>query len=530
MDIDSIRTAIATGNTVLGIEFGSTRIKAVLINSDHEPIATGSHTWKSILVNGIWSYSLDAIWSGLQDCYRKLANDVLIKYGLELTTVGAIGISAMMHGYMPFDKEGNLLTPFRSWQNTITEQAATELTKLFNFNIPQRWSVAHLYQAILSGESHVKDISFLTTLEGYVHWKLTGEKVLGIGEASGMFPLDIETGCYDPIMLSKFEMKTSGMPWKLIDILPKILHAGEQAGVLTDEGAKLLDPSGNLRSGIPFCPPEGDAETGMVATNSITERTGNISAGTSIFSMVVLEKPLSRVYTEIDFVATPTGKLTAMNHCSNCTADMNDWISVFRDFCNLMDIDVNNDTLYEKLYKVSLEGDADCGGLLCYNYLTSERITGINRGRPLFVRGSNSRMSLANFMRAHLYSSIASLRISMDLLKGENVKIDRMTGHGGLFKTEWVGQRFMSAALNLPISVIDTAGEGGAWGMALLADYMFRRQKDETLEDYLDKKVFSKRKLIECFPDQRVVEGFDLYLERFRRGLEIERIAGECVL
>jgi len=529
LDKAEIRSAIAAGDTALGIEFGSTRIKAVLINRNHDVIASGSHTWKSVLVDGIWTYSQEAIWNGLRDCYGKLAQDVLAHYGVELTTIGAIGISAMMHGYLPFDRDGVQLTPFRSWQNTITGPAAAELTELFGFNIPQRWSVAHLYQAILNGEKHVRDITFLTTLEGYVHWKLTGEKVLGVGEASGMFPLDLNTGCYDPVMLSKFDSKTLDMPWKLIDLLPGILTAGECAGTLTEEGAALLDPSGRLRPGIPFCPPEGDAETGMTATNSISERTGNISAGTSIFSMVVLEKPLSKVYTDIDLVATPAGKLAAMNHCSNCTADMNGWVNLFRQFGELMGMETDTNTLYEKLYKIALEGETDCGGLLCYNYLTSERITRVEKGRPLFVRDPDSRMNLANFMRAQLYSSMASLCISMDLLKKENVRIDRLTGHGGLFKTEAVGQRFMAAALNLPISVIDTAGEGGAWGMALLADYMLRKSEGESLEDYLTNKVFSGRKVIEYYPDPKDVEGFSRYLDLFRKGLELERAAGKYV-
>jgi len=529
MDQEATRTAIITGDTALGIEFGSTRIKAVLIDRHHEPAAVGSHTWKSSLVDGIWTYSQEEILHGLQDAYKKLAQDVLMKYDTELTSVGAIGISAMMHGYMPFDRNGSLLTPFRSWQNTITRQAAAELTELFGFNIPQRWSVAHLYQAILNGEEHVRDISFLTTLEGYIHWKLTGRKVLGVGEASGMFPIDPELCRYHPEMLEKFDRLTERMPWRIIDLLPEILIAGELAGSLTEDGARLLDPSGRLTAGIPLCPPEGDAETGMVATNSITPRTGNISAGTSIFSQIVLEKPLSRVYTEIDMVATPTGKLAAMNHSSNSTADMNDWVGVFRQFCDLMGIETDMNTLYEKLYKVALEGDVDCGGLLSYNYLTSERVTGIDNGRPLFVRTPTSSMSLPNLMRMHLYSAIATLRISMDLLKGEDVRIDRLIGHGGYFKTELVGQRFLAAALNMPISVMETAGEGGAWGMALLADYMLRRQHGEALEDYLDKRVFSGRKIVEYVPDPAEAEGFERYLDRFRKGLVLERAAGECI-
>jgi sugar (pentulose or hexulose) kinase len=511
MEQDAICTAIANGDTVLGIEFGSTRIKAALIGRDHKPIATGSHTWKSSFENGIWTYSEADIWSGLQDCYMKLVQNVMEQYDQTLTSIGAIGISAMMHGYMPFSKDGILMTPFRSWQNTITGQAAAGLTELFNFNIPQRWSVAHLYQAMLNNEEHVKDITFLTTLEGYVHWKLTGETVLGIGEASRMFPINVETGRYNAQMLDLFNAKTSKMPWSLIDILPKILMVGEEAGRLTAEGAKLLDPSGRLQHGVPFCPPEGDAETGMVATNSITEKTGNISAGTSLFSMIVLERPLSRVYPEIDLVATPTGKLTAMNHCTNCTADMNAWVGMFIQLCELMGGAVDINTLYEKLYKVALDGEPDCGGLLYYNYLTSERITRVESGSPLFVRDSNSNLSLANFMRTQIYSAIVSLRISIDLIKDENIAIDRLTGHGGLFKTEGVGQRFMAAALDLPISVMDTAGDGGAWGMALLASYMLYKQDGETLDDYLNKRVFDGMKRIEMKPDSADVAGFNAY-------------------
>jgi sugar (pentulose or hexulose) kinase len=530
MDHNTICTEIAKGNTALGIEFGSTRIKAVLINSDNKPIATGSHTWKSKFENGIWTYSEDAIWNGIQDCYANLAKNVLERYGQILTTVGAIGISAMMHGYMPFNEDGVLLTPFRSWQNTITGQAAAELTELFDFNIPQRWSVAHLYQAILNKEDHVKDISFLTTLEGYVHWRLTGEKVLGIGEASGMFPIDVDTGSYHSEMLKHFNAKTSEMPWSIIDLLPAICMAGENAGKLTAEGAKLLDPSGNLRPGIPFCPPEGDAETGMVATNSIAVGTGNISAGTSLFSMIVLERPLSKVYPEVDIVATPTGKLTAMNHCSNCTADMNAWVSMFSELCELMGNPVDTNTLYERLYKVALEGEIDCGGLLYYNYLTSERISRVDKGLPLFVRDPNSTLSLANFMRTQIYSAIVSLRVSMDLLKDENIRIDRLTGHGGLFKTEGVGQRFMAAALNQPISVMDTAEEGGAWGMALLASYMLNKQESETLDEFLNNKVFDGMGRAEVKPDPVEVSGFNIYRERILKGLELERCAGKCIL
>lgn len=465
MDKNEIKKAIESGNTALGIELGSTRIKAVLIAKDHSPIASGSHEWENQYENGVWTYSLEAAWNGLQECYRNLAKDVSEKYGVKLTTVGSIGFSAMMHGYLAFDKDGNLLVPFRTWRNTMTGQAAEKLTELFQFNIPQRWSIAHLYQAILNKESHIKDISHQTTLAGYVHWKLTGQKVLGVGEASGMFPIDSTINEYDKKMLGQFNdlLKAEKITWTLQDILPKVLVAGESAGTLTEEGAKLLDPSGGLKAGIPLCPPEGDAGTGMVATNSVAERTGNVSAGTSVFAMIVLEKALSKLYPEIDMVTTPTGRPVAMVHANNCTSDLNAWVGLFGEFTKALGVEISQSKLFETLYKMALAGDADGGGLLAYNYLSGESITDLTEGRPLFIRTPESRFTLPNFMRTHLFSSVGTLKIGMDILSQENVKLDQLLGHGGFFKTEGVGQKIMAAAMNTSVSVMETAGEGGAW-------------------------------------------------------------------
>ena len=432
---------IEEGKAVLGIEFGSTRIKAVLIDEEHHPIASGSHEWENQLVDGVWTYSIDAIWNGLQDCYQDMKKDVQEKYGVKVTKLAAIGFSAMMHGYMAFDKDDKILVPFRTWRNAITEEASEKLTDLFRYNIPQRWSVAHLYQAILNGEEHVKDICFQTTLAGYIHWMLTGKKVLGVGDASGMFPIDIETGKYDAKMVSQFDeaIADKGYPWKLMDIFPEVLSAGEDAGTLTQEGAKLLDTDGDLEAGVPLCPPEGDAGTGMVATNSVARRTGNVSAGTSVFSMVVLEKELSKVYKELDLVTTPSGDLVAMVHCNNCTSDLNAWVNIFREFAESFGMDVDMNRLYGTLYKKAMEGDANGGNLLAYNYISGENITEMEEGRPLFVRTPNSKFNLANFMRVNLYSALASLKIGMDLLlKEEKVAVDKLLGHGGLFKTKGV--------------------------------------------------------------------------------------------
>jgi sugar (pentulose or hexulose) kinase len=528
MERKDILKAIESGKTVLGIEFGSTRIKAVLIGEDSAPLASGSHDWENRYENGVWTYSLEEIWTGLQDSYLKLSNEVLEKYATPLKTIGAIGFSGMMHGYMAFDKHGNLLVPFRTWRNTSTDQASQELTALFQFNIPQRWSIAHLHQAILNKEPHVKDISHVTTLAGYVHWKLTGQKVLGVGEASGMFPIDSRTNNFDIRMVERFNerIKAENFPWELQDILPKVLTAGYAGGVLSEEGARLLDPSGKLQAGIPLCPPEGDAGTGMVATNSVAERTGNVSTGTSVFAMIVLEKALSKVYPEIDMVTTPTGKPVAMVHSNNCTSDLNAWVSLFREFTNLLGVAIEPSRLFELLYQKALEGDAECGDLLAYNYFSGEPITHFEEGRPLFVRTPESRFTLANFMRVHLFSALATLKIGLDILfEQERVKIDQILGHGGFFKTKDVGQRIMAAAMNVPVSVMETAGEGGAWGIALLASYMLHKATHEPLEAYLSSKVFAGENGTTIAPDQGDVASFTAFMERYKKGLVIEKAA-----
>jgi sugar (pentulose or hexulose) kinase len=528
MNRTDTQKTIESGKAVLGVEFGSTRIKAVLIGEDHVPIASGSHEWENQFENGVWTYSLEDIWIGLQESYRKLSQEVSEKYDTPLQSIGAIGFSAMMHGYMPFDKDGNLLVPFRTWRNTMTGQAQKELTDLFQFNIPQRWSIAHLYQAILNKEPHIKDISYLTTLAGYVHWKLTGQKVLGVGEASGMFPIDSKTNHFDERMVALFDkrLKAENIPWKLQDILPKVLVAGDTAGALTEEGARLLDPTGQLQAGIPLCPPEGDAETGMVATNSVAERTGNVSAGTSVFAMIVLEKALSNVYPEVDIVTTPTGKHVAMVHSNTCTSDLNAWVGLFQEFTSLLGVEISQSRLFEMLFTQGLAGDADCGGLLAYNYFSGETITHLDEGRPLFVRTSESHFTLPNFMRVHLFSALGALKIGMDILfEQEQVKIDQILGHGGFFKTKDVGQKFMAAAMNVPVSVMETAGEGGAWGIALLAAYMLHKSMNEPLEAYLSNKVFAGEIGTTIAPDQRDVDGFAAFMKRYKQGLIIERAA-----
>ena len=522
------KQVIVSGNASLGIELGSTRIKAVLIGENNVPIASGAHDWENRLEDGIWTYTLEDIWGGLQDCYRKLAEDVKAQYGVELEMVKAMGFSAMMHGYMAFDKDGELLVPFRTWRNTITGQASEELTKLFDFHIPQRWSIAHLYQTVLNQEEHVKDVAFFTTLAGYIHWKLTGEKILGVGEASGMFPIDAQTKNWNQKMIAQFDELTApkGYPWKLEDLLPDVLPAGEQAGRLTEEGAKLLDPSGTLKAGIPLCPPEGDAGTGMAATNSVKVRTGNVSAGTSVFGMVVLEHDLKKVHEEIDIVTTPAGDPVAMVHCNNCTSDLNAWVGIFREFAEAFGMNVDMNELFGTLYRKALEGDADCGGLLAYNYFSGEHITGFEEGRPLFVRMPDSRFNLANFMRTHLFASLGVLKTGMDiLLKEEGVQLDEILGHGGLFKTKGVGQKILAAALDTPVSVMETAGEGGAWGIALLASYMANKEEGETLDAFLAEKVFGGQKGSRMDPDPKDVEGFNTFIERYTEGLQIERAA-----
>lgn len=523
---------LTEGRTVLGIEFGSTRIKAVLIDETHEPIAVGSHDWENRLENKIWTYSLEDIWNGLRDSYRNMAEAVERQYGVPLTRIGAMGFSGMMHGYMAFDEEGNLLVPFRTWRNTMTGEASQRLSDEFGFQIPQRWSIAHLYQAILNGEDHVGRIAYLTTLAGYIHWKLTGKKVLGIGEASGMFPIDSEQKDYDAGMLEKFDalVARKGYPWKIREILPEVLTAGEEGGILTEEGAALLDETGALEPGVRLCPPEGDAGTGMTATDSVAKRTGNVSAGTSVFSMVVLEKPLSALYPQIDMVTTPCGDPVAMVHCNNCTSDLNAWVGLFAEFADLLGVKTDMGQLFSLLYRKALEGEPDCGGLMAYNYFSGEHITGFEEGRPLFLRCPDSRFDLADFMRSHLYAALGTLKVGMDiLLKEEKVKIDRITGHGGLFKTPQVGQKILAAALNAPVSVMETAGEGGAWGIALLAAYMLYREEGESLDAYLKIRVFAERKAVCAEPDARDVDGFERFIERYRQCLPVERAAVDCL-
>ncbi len=528
MSNSDIRSIIEAGRARLGVEFGSTRIKAVLTDPAGDPIAQGAHDWENQLVNNIWTYDMKDVWAGIQDCYAKMAADVKERYGVTLTKLEAIGISAMMHGYIPFDGDGNQLVPFRTWRNTITGPASEALTKLFNFNIPQRWSIAHLYQAILNGEPHVPQIRFLTTLEGYVHWMLTGEKVLGIGEGAGMFPIDSTTNNYDAKMVADFDalIADKGFPWKLEEILPKVLMAGDRAGELTEAGAKLLDVSGNLKPGVPLCPPEGDAGTGMVATNSVAARTGNVSAGTSVFAMIVLEKPLRQLHTEIDMVTTPTGKPVAMVHCNTCTSDLNAWVKLLGEAAALFGTAPDTNTLYTRLFEIALQGRKDCGSVTAFNYFSGEPITGTSDGVPLLTRRPDQPMTLADFMRAQIYASLATLGIGMKILTGEEqVGIDRVLGHGGLFKTPVVGQSILAAAINSPVTVMATAGEGGAWGIALLADYCARRRPGQTLEDWLDREVFADMASETLAPDPADVAGFEAYIRRFEAAVPAEKAA-----
>ena len=507
-------------NTCLGIELGSTRIKAVAMDDRFSPVSSGDYTWKSNYENGIWTYDLEEVWKGLKAALSGVENR---------ESVRAMGVSAMMHGYLAFDADWNLLTPFRTWQNTITAQAAEELSALFGFNIPQRWSIAHLYQAVLNGEEHVERIAHITTLAGYVHYMLTGVNSIGIGEASGMFPINSQKNCYDEAMLAKFnELPViKGQPWKLIDILPAVLVAGEEAGKLTESGAAILDNL--LKPGIPFAPVEGDAGTGMTATNAVAPRTGNVSAGTSIFSMVVLEHPLEKVYEEIDLVTTPTGKPVAMVHCNNCTNDSNAWVSVLKETANLFGADPSNGEVYTKLYQKALEGDPDCGGILVCNYMAGEGVTHLDEGRPMVVRRPDSKFTLSNFFRATLYSTMSTLKIGMDILAEERVAIDSLTGHGGLFKTPVVGQKFMAAACNAPVTCMETAGEGGPYGMALLAAYMANKAEGETLEEYLNAHVFADAKGTTLAPEQADVDGFNTYIKQYKQLLEVERKAVEVI-
>lgn len=521
---------IERGEAALGIEFGSTRIKAVLIDRKGAVLAVGFHDWENSLIDGIWTYPLEEIHAGLRDCYSSLRRAVEEKYGVTLKKLGAMGISAMMHGYMAFDKEGTLLTPFQTWRNSNTEQAADALTALFDFNIPLRWTIAHLYQCILDEEAHVPQLSFVTTLDSYIHWRLTGEKVTGIGDAAGIFPIDSEAHDYDGAMLSKFDKLIEGKyPWKTREILPKVLSAGEQAGVLTAEGAAFLDESGNLEPGVPLCPPEGDAGTGMVATNSVAPRTGNVSAGTSTFAMLVLEKGLSRLYREIDMVTTPDGYPVAMSHANNGTSDLNAWVNIFKEFTELFGMKADMGELFGKLYQNSLTGDPDCGGVLPYGYFSGEGITHLNEGRPMLIRMPDSRFTLANFMRANLYSSLGAVKLGLDiLLKEEKVKVEKIMGHGGLFKTKGVAQRYLAAAVNAPVTVMDTASEGGPWGEALLAAYMLDG-KGRSLSDYLNEEIFASQSGSTIAPTEEDVAGFEAFMERYKAGIPAERAAVECL-
>ncbi len=520
-----MKDTIINGKTSLGIELGSTRIKAILVDGNNKTLATGEHSWENKFENGIWTYSLEDIWTGVQDCYQNLASDVSNQYGIELTTVGSIGISAMMHGYMPFDKEGKLLTPFRTWRNNLAEKSAEILTKELGYQIPARWSIAHLHHAVTAKESHTSDIAFLTTLEGYIHYMLTGEKVIGIGEASGMFPIDLKEKNYHKDMMDKFDslIESYSMPWKLIDIMPKVLVAGENAGKLTKEGAKLLDTTGKLQCGIDFCPPEGDAGTGMIATNSIKKRTCNVSAGTSIFGMLVLEKDLSKVYPEIDLVTTPMGDLVAMAHCNNCTSEINVWANMFEEVLSVCGCSIDKGQLYMNIFNKSLEGDKDCDGVVTYNYVSGENITKVDEGRPMCVRTTESKMNLANFMRSQIYGSMATLKIGFDILKEENVAIDNVNAHGGIFKTKGVAESYLAAALNSQVTISESAGEGGAWGMAILANFM--KSDYDDLQKYLDEVVFVgvQKRVVE--PCKEEVEGFDKYIEKFKSALDVERLA-----
>ena len=526
--MENIAELIENGKALLGIEFGSTRIKAVLIDENHNPIASGDFVWENRLENGFWTYHQDEIWEGLQESYRNLKRDVADKYGVKLTKVAALGFSAMMHGYLAFGKEDELLVPFRTWRNSTTGEAAKELSELFAYNIPERWSISHLYQAILNNEEHVPNITFFTTLAGYIHWQLTGEKVIGVGDASGMFPIDPKTKSYDAVMMDKFAelIEDKGFDWSLPEILPEIRLAGESAGVLTEEGALLLDPTGELAAGAPIAPPEGDAGTGMVATNSVKQRTGNVSAGTSVFAMIVLEKELQNYYPEIDMVTTPDGSLVAMVHANNCTSDLNAWVGLCKEVLTTFGVDVSGDELYGTLYRKALSADADCGGLLSYGFLSGENIMKCEEGRPMFVRLPDSKFNLANFMRTHLYASFGALKVGMDLLlQKEQVSIDTIYGHGGIFKTKGVAQNFLAAAIDTPVSVMATAGEGGPWGMAVLAAYLVNKNEGESLEDYLASKVFADAKGESVDPNPEDVKGFAAYINRFKSAISAEQAA-----
>ncbi len=531
-NLANIKEVITKGETSLGIEFGSTRIKAVLIDNQFEVIASGSYEWENRLEDGFWTYSLDDMMTGLQTAYSEMKQEVEQNYGVTIQTIGSIGFSAMMHGYMAFDKAGDLLVPFRTWRNSTTSVAAKELTDLFQFNIPERWSIAHLYQAILNEEEHLSQIHYMTTLAGFIHWLLTGKKAIGIGDASGIFPIDESTKNYNQAMVKQFseQIADKNYPWELEDILPEVFMSGEQAGELTADGAKVLDKSEDLQPGIPLCPPEGDAGTGMVATNSVRKRTGNVSVGTSVFAMIVLERELSKVYPEIDLVTTPNGSPVAMVHANNCSSDINAWIGLFREFSEAMGYKAETNQLFEVMFNKALEAEPDGGGLLSYGYFSGENITGLEEGRPLFVRSPESNFNLANFMRTHLFTAFGALNIGMDILTKEDVSIDGILAHGGLFKTPVVGQKIVAAAMNVPVSVMETAGEGGAWGIALLASYMTNKDQHESLEDFLDQKVFDGVDGQEMDPDEVDVAGFETFIERYKKGLVIEQTAVDHLL
>ena len=521
---------ITTGKTAIGIELGSTRIKAVLIGEDHAPIASGVHDWQNELSDGIWTYSLEAVRNGLQSCFADLMKNVEQEFGVKLERAAGFGISAMMHGYLAFDGNDKLLVPFRTWRNTITEEAADKLTEEFSFNIPQRWSIAHLYQAILNKEPHIGSIRFMTTLAGYVHFLLTGEKVIGVGDASGIFPIDPKTCDYDAEMVSRFDKLTAGTEFqaKLIDILPKIAAVGTSAGCLTEEGAKLLDPTGTFKPGVPFCPPEGDAQTGMAATNSITPKTGNVSAGTSIFSMIVLEKNLNAVHKEIDIVTTPNGDPVAMVHCNNCTTDLDAWVAMFGGFLKKIGAEMPKGKLYDTLYALAAEGSPDCDEIISYNYYAGEPVTDLQGGRPLLMRSPDSSFTVENLMRSLVYSTMATLKIGMDILTGqEKVKLDQIYAHGGLFKTPVPSQNILAAALGVDVTLMRSAGEGGAWGIALLAAYMASDNKAETLAEFLDNRVFAGMSGSRVSPDQRDIDGINKYMVSYRSGLAAERAAAD---
>ncbi len=525
-----IKEIIESGKTALGIEFGSTRIKAVLNDLDGNVLAVGFFDWENSLVDGIWTYSDKEIRDGLKAAYASMKAEVKNKYGVTITTIGAMGISAMMHGYLAFDKDGKLLAPFQTWRNSNTGAAADELTELFKFNIPLRWTIAHLYQRMLDNETHVKEIDFVTTLDSYIHRLLTGEKVTGIGDAAGIFPIDSTKLDYDQEMVDKFDklIEGKGYPFKLRDVLPKVLVAGDKAGELTAEGAALLDADGDLKAGVPLCPPEGDAGTGMVATDSVAVGTGNVSAGTSTFAMLVMEKSLSKVYREIDMVTTPSGYPVAMAHANNGTSDLNAWVNLFGEFAEMMGVKADAGELYGKLYNKSLEGDADCGGVLSYGYFSGEGITHLNEGRPLVIRKPDAKFNVANFMRSHLYTSLGAVKIGLDILfKDEGAKCTRMMGHGGFFKTPVVGQRYLAAAVNAPVTVMETAGEGGPWGMALLAAYMLYGKDKMTLEDYLEEKIFAGMKGSTIEPVPEDVGGFERFMKGYRSALAAEKAAVE---